>query len=438
MQIQRDAERQLEAWKDSPSRKPLVLRGVRQTGKTWLLRHFGAKAFADCAYFNFEEQPDLRQFFAASKDVRRILQNLALVHGKAIDPAKSLIFFDEIQECHEALNALKYFYENAPEYHVAAAGSLLGVSLARGSSFPVGKVDFITLYPLSFVEFLSAADPALADYVGTIESIAPLPDLFFNRLVEQFKRFFLCGGMPEAVTALLDEQDLARTQRILQNILDAYALDFSKHADHTSVTRIRFIWRSLSSQLARENKKFLYQTVKPGARAREYEDAIQWLVQTGLVHQIFRTARPALPLSAYDDLTAFKLYFCDVGLLRRQAQLDPIAIREGDRLFVEFKGALSENYILQSLVRQFEVTPRYWTSNGKAEVDFIIQRKNEIIPVEVKSSANIKGKSLTWYNQLYHPRLRIRYSLRNLTCDEGLFNIPLFLADYTEKLVQMV
>jgi predicted AAA+ superfamily ATPase len=429
---------QLRTWKTSPVRKPLILRGARQTGKTWLLHDFGEAEYKNYAYYNFEEQPELKQFFATSRDVRRIIQNLALATGKPIVAAKTLIIFDEIQECNDALNSLKYFCENAPEYHVVAAGSLLGITLSRGSSFPVGKVDFIDVHPLVFSEFLSAADPDLFSFLESIDIIDLIPDFFFSRLLEQFKRYFISGGMPEAAVALLEKQDMALTQRVLQNILDAYALDFSKHAENKMVPKIGYVWTSIPSQLARENKKFLYQTVKPGARAREYEDAVNWLVQAGLVHKIFRARKPGLPLSAYDDVTAFKLYACDVGLLRRLAQLDPVAIKEGNRLFVEFKGALSENFILQSLVRHFEIMPRYWTSEGKAEVDFIIQTENNIWPVEVKSDENVRSKSLAIYEQQHHPALRIRFSLKNLEYVDGLLNIPLFMADYTKKLITSI
>jgi uncharacterized protein len=438
MQIKRNIQHKLNEWKISTLRKPLVLKGARQVGKTWLLKDFGKNEFENFAYFNFEEQAELKQFFTTTKDVHRIVKNLSLVHGKAIEPLKTLIIFDEIQECNEALNSLKYFCENAPEYYVVCAGSLLGITLSRGMSFPVGKVDFLNLYPLSFSEFLTVAEPELFSYIESLKNIEPIPDIFSSKLVEQFKKFFICGGMPEAVKVLLEKQDVALTQIVLKNILEAYSLDFSKHTDNKTVQKIGYIWSSIPSQLARENKKFLYQTVKPGARAREYEDAILWLSQAGLVYKIFRNSKPCLPLSAYDDVTAFKLYLIDVGLLRRLSLLDPVAIIEGNRLFVEFKGALSENYILQSLVQQFEAIPRYWTSEGKAEIDFLIQYENEIIPVEVKSYENVTGKSLVFYNKQYHSPVRIRYSLKNLVFDEGLLNIPLFLSDYSKKLISMV
>ncbi|HEY4062153.1 MAG TPA: AAA family ATPase [Puia sp.] len=437
MEIKRSILKKLTAWKLAPDRKPLILQGARQVGKTWLLTHFGAAEFDNVAYFNFEAQPDLKQFFENTKDVTRIVQNLSLVHGQPLLPQKTLIIFDEIQECNDALNTLKYFCENTPEYAVASAGSLLGVAMSRGNSFPVGKVDFLHLNPVCFSEFLSAADAKLFDYLESIDRIEPLPDIFFHQLAEKLKMYFICGGMPEAVVALLEKQNMEKTQQVLQNIINAYALDFSKHAENKEIPKLNYLWSSIPSQLARDNKKFLYQAVKPGARSREYEDALLWLSHAGLVHRIFRISKPGLPLSAYDDLSAFKLYLIDVGLLRRLSFLDPIAIREGNRLFMEFKGALSENFILQHLIANFEGTPRYWTSGSQAEVDFLIQVKNDIIPIEVKSDENIRSKSLAVYNDLYQPPVRIRYSLRNLKKDNGLLNIPLFMVDYTEKLLEL-
>lgn len=437
MNIEREIHRKLVDWKNASNRKPLIVQGARQVGKTWSLKTFGEAEFENVAYFNFDEQPELKQFFTVSKDVERILQNLRLVNGKAILPNKTLIIFDEIQECNEALNSLKYFCDNAPEYAIVCAGSLLGVALSRGASFPVGKVDFLTVYPLSFSEFLLADDPSLVAYLNQLDAIAPIPDIFFNQLVEKFKLFFISGGMPEAVVALLEKQDVELTQQILKNILNAYTLDFSKHIENRDVAKVGFIWSSIPSQLARENKKFLYQSIRTGARAREYEDALLWLSQAGLIYKVFCNTKPSLPLSAYDDLSAFKIYLLDVGLLRRLSLLDPVAIKEGNRLFTEFKGALSENFVLQSLARQFETTPRYWTSGNKAEIDFLIQHENTIIPVEVKSDLSIKGRSLTLYYKEFQPEIRIRYSLRNLKQDEGLLNIPLFMADYTKKLIDL-
>ena len=437
MKIQRTILEKLTTWKNSPERKPLILKGVRQVGKTWLLKEFG-NSLSDYAYFNFEEQPDLKQFFSSTRDPRRIVENLSMVHGKAIDPDRTLIIFDEIQECNEALNSLKYFCENAPGYMIACAGSLLGVAMTGGTSFPVGKVDFLDIYPLSFSEFLAAADPALYAYTLKIDTLQPIPDLFFNQLVEKFRMYFISGGMPEAVVTLLEKKNIDLTQQVLLSILNAYMLDFSKHAENKLIPKIGYVWSSIPSQLSRENKKFLYQTVKPGARAREYEEALHWLSQAGMVYKIYRNKKPAIPHSAYVDLTAFKLYITDVGLLRRLSALDPVAIREGNRLFTEFKGALTENYILQSLIPQFEGLPRYWSSEGKAEIDFLIQYQNTILPIEVKSDANIRGKSLAQYTKQFKPQIRLRYSLQNLRLDEGLLNIPLFLADHTTKFIKII
>ena len=435
MNLKRNVLQQLSKWKDTPLRKPLILQGARQVGKTWLLKHLGNQYFKDTAYFNFERQLELKQFFQNTKDPKRIIENLSLVFGKAILPQSTLIIFDEIQECNAALNALKYFHEEAPDYAIACAGSLLGVAMSRGNSFPVGKVDFIQIYPLTFSEFLAEADSGLSDYLESIDKIEEIPDIFFNPLTEKLKMYFLSGGMPEAVVALLENRDMQKMQDVLQNILNAYALDFSKHVENKNIPKIKYIWSSLPSQLARENKKFLYQSVKNGARAREYEDALLWLIHAGLVNRISCTAKPAVPLSAYDDLTAFKIYLPDVGLLRRLSLLDTIAIVEGSRLFTEFKGALTENFILSSLLQQFEGFPRYWKSGNKAEIDFLVQYENAIIPMEVKSDENVRSKSLAFYRKKFNPQLSVRFSLRNLKQEKGLINIPLFMADYTKKLI---
>ncbi len=424
-------------WKDSGNRKPLLLKGARQVGKTWLLKNFGKTSFTYTAYFNFDEQPDLKQFFEQTKDVKRILQNLTLVHGSPIEPNNTLIVLDEIQECNHALNSLKYFCENAPEYAVAGAGSLLGITLGKESSFPVGKVDFMDVYPLTFTEFLEGFDSSLSAYLTGIAAIEPIPEIFYNQLTEKFKLYFICGGMPEAAQCLITENSPEQTEKHLKDILNAYMLDVSKHALMKDIAKIGYVWNSMPSQLARENKKFLYQTVKAGARAREYEDALTWLQQAGLIHRVTRCSKPNLPLSAYANLSAFKLYLNDVGLLRVLAKLSPAAFRENNRLFTEFKGALTENYILQSLIQQFD-TPNYWTSEGIAEVDFLIQHADTIIPIEVKSDENVRSKSLTYYHQIYKPPLRLRYSLKNLSYSDGLLNIPLFMADDTKRLIELI
>lgn len=436
MVIEREILQKLISWQKAEKRKPLILQGARQVGKTWIIKKFGAMYFENIAYFNFDEQIDLKKYFEQTKDVDRIIQFLTLANGKPIIPQKTLIIFDEIQECNAALNSLKYFNENAPEYAIICGGSLLGVALSRGASFPVGKVDFLTIYPVTFKEFLKASDEGLYDFLISKEDFEEIPAYFFNPLVEKFKLYFITGGMPEAIVEYLETKDSSKTQIVLQNILNSYQLDFSKYTDNHLVPKIIYVWNSIPSQLSKENKKFIYQVVKPGARAREYEDALLWLTNAGLVYRITCNTKPSLPLSAYDDLSAFKLYLSDVGLLRRLSALDPIAVVEGNRLFTEFKGALTENYILQSLIQQFEQTPRYWSSGNKAEIDFLIQYKNDIIPVEVKSNENIKSRSLTFYDEQYHPKLRIRFSLRNLKVDGNLINIPLFMADFTSDILR--
>ena len=431
----------LLVWKKSPYRKPLILKGVRQVGKTWILKEFGRLYYDSVAYFNFDENPEFKQFFQLTKDVNRILQNLMLVSGQKIEPDNTLIIFDEVQDCPEVINSLKYFCENAPHYHIACAGSLLGIALAKPSSFPVGKVNFMQIDPMSFTEFLLAnGDENLVHYLESVESIEPIPEAFFNPLSEKLKMYYVTGGMPESVLMWTEARDVNAMQEALSAIIEAYERDFGKHPNASEFPKISMIWKSISSQLARENKKFLYKAVKEGARAREYEDALQWLVDARLVHKVYRCTAPGLPLSAYDDLSAFKIYLVDVGLLRRLSQLAPSAFGEGNRLFTEFKGALTENYVLQTLVTQFEVEPRYWSqTNPPYEVDFLIQRENDIFPVEVKAETNTKSKSLKKYKELFadQVKLRIRFSLDNLKLDGDVLNIPLFMADHTDRLIGM-
>lgn len=429
----------LIAWKNSPYRKPLILKGVRQVGKTWILKEFGKRCYENTAYFNFDENEEYKQFFETSKDVNRILQNLMFASGQSIKPEKTLIIFDEVQDCPKVINSMKYFCENAPEYHIACAGSLLGIALAKPSSFPVGKVNFMQIDPMTFTEFLTAnGDENLVKYMESIERIEPLPDAFFNPLYEKLKMYYVTGGMPESVLMWTQARDVSAMQNTLSDIIDAYERDFAKHPDVSEFPKISMIWKSIPSQLARENKKFLYKVVKEGARAREYENALQWLVDARLVHKIYRSSTPGLPMSAYDDLSAFKIYLADVGVLRRLAQLAPTAFTEGNRLFTEFKGSLTENFVLQTLLTQFEVTPRYWAQNNPPyEVDFLIQRENEIFPVEVKAEGNIRSKSLKKFKELFPDKvkLRVRFSLDNLKLDEDVLNIPLFMADYTDRLL---
>ncbi|MDO4294615.1 MAG: ATP-binding protein [bacterium] len=431
--------KQLVNWKNSPYRKPLIVKGVRQVGKTWILKEFGRRYYKNVAYFNFDENEEYKQFFETTKDVNRILQNLRFASGQKISPEDTLIVFDEVQDSPRVINSMKYFCENASEYHIACAGSLLGIALAKPSSFPVGKVNFLQIDPMTFTEFLMAnGDENLVSYLDSIDVIEPMPDAFLNPLYEKLKMYYVTGGMPEAVKMWTEARDIAATQEVLANIVDAYERDFAKHPSVSEFPKISMVWKSIPSQLARENKKFIYKVVKEGARAREYEDALQWLVDARLVHKIYRSTAPRLPVSAYDDLSAFKIYLVDVGLLRRLALLAPTAFAEGNRLFTEFKGALTENYVLQTLLTQFESTPRYWSqSNPPYEVDFLIQRENDIFPVEVKAETNTKSKSLKKFKEVFGDdvSLRIRFSLDNLRKDDDMLNIPLFLADHTERLI---
>ena len=426
-------------WKLSPHRKPLIVKGVRQVGKTWALKEFGKRHYENTVYVNFDEHPEYKQFFELTKDVKRLLQNLMMATGQTIEAEKTLLIFDEVQDCPSVINSLKYFYENAPQYHVVCAGSLLGIALAKPSSFPVGKVNFLQMDPMTFSEFLVAnGDETLVRYMQALETIGPIPEAFFNPLYEKLKMYYITGGMPEAVLMWTQYRDISSVQSTLSDIVGAYERDFAKHPNISEFPKISMIWKSTPSQLAKENKKFLYKVVKEGARAREYEDALLWLVDARLVHKVYRNSAPKLPISAYDDLSAFKIYLVDVGLLRRLSQLAPTAFAEGNRLFTEFKGALTENYVLQTLVTQFEVAPRYWSqSNPPYEVDFLIQRDNDIFPIEVKSEANVESKSLRKYKELFpnEVKLRIRFSLNNLKLDGDVLNIPLFLADQTDRLI---
>lgn len=424
-------------WKNSRRRKPLVLLGARQVGKTWLLEEFG-RSFPDgFIKINFEKQPEYHQFFKTTKDVNRIIQNISIAEGRPVTK-DTLIIFDEIQECGEALNTLKYFYEDAPEYYVASAGSLLGLMLSKG--FPVGKVDFLHLGPMSFEEFLEAnGDANLVQYMRSIDAVENVPDIFAGPLTEKLKMYFIIGGMPEVVKVWTEERDIGEVDRVQSEILEAYEYDFAKHANPTDVPKIRLIWRSLPSQLARENKKFLYSAVKTGARAREYEDALNWLVNANIVPKVFRITKPGIPLSAYEDMDAFKIFMVDVGLLRKHASLPASAFAEGNRLFEEFKGAFSENYVLESMKNIPGAAVYYW-SETPYEVDFIIQVENEIIPVEVKAGKNIKAASIKNYANEYssQTKLCVRFSLRNLSYDGNFLNVPLYLADELEKLIRIV
>ena len=425
---------ELLKWKESKYRKPLILKGARQIGKTYILKKFGEENYEGVAYFNFDHDEDLQNIFVNTKSPKRILEQLSFIYGKAILPEKTLIIFDEIQECPNALNSLKYFQEEANEYHIACAGSLLGIRLSH-TSFPVGKVDFLNMYPMTFSEFLIADNcENLVEYMKSIKTIEKIPEIFFNQLEEKLKAYFIIGGMPEAVNVWVNEKNIELVNHVQENILRAYESDFSKHTQNSEANKISLIWNSIPSQLAKENKKFLYQVIKEGARAREYENALNWLNDANLIYKIYNITKPDFPLKAYHDLSSFKIYMNDVGLLRRMANLDSKIVIEGDRLFEEFKGAFTENYILTMLNYVFDEVPNYYTFD-RNEIDFVIQYKNKIIPIEVKSNKSTKNISLSKYNQKYDNKISIKFSMNNLNKDEKVLNIPLFLTEYIKNLM---
>lgn len=421
-------------WKNSKYRKPLIIKGARQVGKTYIIKEFGKENYEGVAYFNFDHDKDLYNLFEKTKNPKRILEQLSFIYGKAILPEKTLIFFDEIQECPNALNSLKYFQEEANEYHIICAGSLLGIRLSH-TSFPVGKVEFINLYPMSFTEFLIADNCSnLVDFMNSVNSIEKIPDIFFNMLEEKLKAYFIIGGMPEAVNSWVNEKDIERVNKIQDNILKSYESDFAKHTTDSEANKISLIWNGIPSQLAKENKKFLYQTIKDGARAREYEGALNWLNDANLIYKAYNVSKPDLPLKAYNDLSAFKIYMNDVGLLRRMANLDSKIVVQGEKLFEEFKGALTENYVLNMLNIVYDNVPNYFTFD-RNEIDFVIQEKNTIIPIEVKSGKSTNNQSLTKYNEKFSTELAVRVSLNNLTKDGKILNIPLFMIEYINKFI---
>ena len=432
----RNIMEELIKWKQNKERKPLILRGARQVGKTYIIKQFGKENYDGVAYFNFDHDIALQNMFENTKDPKSILEQLAFVYGKEIVPEKTLIVFDEIQECPNALNALKYFKEEANEYHIISAGSLLGIRLSH-TSFPVGKVEFLNMYPMTFTEFLKADGQSnLVDYMNSIQDINNIPDIFFNKLEEKLKSYFIIGGMPEVIQSWITYKDMERVNKIQEDILQSYESDFSKHTTSIEANRISIIWNSIPSQIARENKKFLYQAAKNGARAREYEDAVNWLKDANVVNKIYNVTKPNMPLIAYNDLSSFKLYLNDVGLLRKKTNLSSRVIIEGDKLFQEFKGALTENYVLQTLVAN-GLEPYYYTFDNRYEIDFIMQYQNEIIPIEVKAGKSLNNTSLKVYNETHKPNIRIRFSMNNLNKDDNLINIPLFMAEYVKKFIEM-
>ena len=420
-------------WKNSSSRKPLILKGARQVGKTYILKEFGNENYDDVAYFNFDHDEGLASLFLNTKDPKRIIEQLILASGKKIEPGKTLIIFDEIQECPNALNSLKYFCEETPEYHIACAGSLLGIRLSR-TSFPVGKVDFLNLYPMSFSEFLIANDcENLVLFMNQIKKIEEIPKIFEDQLIEKLKTYYIIGGMPEAVYSWTTEHDIAKVNYIQSNILASYESDFSKHTTNSESNKISLIWNGVPSQLAKENKKFLYQTLKEGARAREYEGALNWLNDANLIYKCYNVTKCDFPLKAYHDLSSFKIYMNDVGLLRRMSNLDSSIILEGNKLFEEFKGAFTENYVMNVLTNILDEVPSYFTFD-RNEIDFVIQNKNKIIPIEVKSNKSTNNNSLTKFNNKYENEISFRFSLNNLTKDGKVINIPLYLIEYINNI----
>ena len=424
----RKAMEELIQWKNSAYRKPLVIRGARQVGKTWLMEEFGRTAYENMVYINFDSNRRLEALFDSDLQVDRLLMGLELYAGKKIDPLNTLLVFDEIQEVPKALASLKYFYENAPEYHIVCAGSLLGVALHQGTSFPVGKVDFLDLYPLSFEEFLMAMGK---------ESFAQLlargdfgmATTFKQEYIDLLKQYYFIGGMPEAVLRFSETRDFNEARRVQEQILTAYEQDFSKHAPPEIVPRIRMLWNSIPSQLARENKKFIYGLVKEGARAREYEIALLWLCDCGLVHKVHRVTAPQIPLKSYADLTAFKLFVVDVGLLGCMAGLRQQILLDGNALFKEFKGALSEQYVLQQLKTQRSLGVYYWKNErNTSEIDFLVSDGTQVVPLEVKAEVNLKARSLRAYRDRFLPGLAVRAAMTDYKLDDRLLNLPLYAA----------
>lgn len=426
--MKRDIYKALEAWKHSARRKPLVLNGARQVGKTHALKHFGATAFTNMVYLNFEKDAKIADYFEGTLDPRQIIKFLSIHSGELIEAGKTLLVFDEVQECPRALNSLKYFYEEANEYHIVAAGSLLGVKIAQEEGFPVGKVNFLHLYPLSFFEFLSATNnEQLRSFLEEYKKYEPLPLPFHEKLTLLLRYYFFIGGMPEAVAQYIKDDNFLHVREVQMEILNAYERDFAKHAPPNEVMKISTVWNQIHRQLAKENKKFVFSLIRKSARGRDYEVAIQWLVDAGLLHKSHLVETPKFLLSAYAESDAFKIFLLDIGLLGAQSGLSQQVLIEGNRLFTEFKGALTENYIAQELIASRESKLYYWTSAGTAEVDFLLETDHEIVPLEVKAGESQKKKSLLVYGEKYKPAHLLRASLMNLKADGQIVNYPLYL-----------
>lgn len=438
MEIKRDIMETFLRWKESPRRKPMLLLGARQIGKTWAVERFGEERYKHFVKFDLDRSPEVIDAFRISKEPDRIIKELQAYSDAPLLPGETLIFLDEIQESEEAFNSLKYFYEDAPQYHIIAAGSLLGVAVKRKHmKVPVGQVNRIDMYPATFREFLRMADPSTFEYVEGITSPEHLPTVIFNKLASEYRRYQICGGMPEAASLMLDGAGMAEVDAALQDILALDEVDFSKYAEPAEVTRIRAVWHSLPAQLSKENRKFIYKVIRTGARAKDYESALSWLADAGLVYQIFNVTKPGIPLSGYEDRKAFKLYACDCGLLRRLAGVKADVIQNRNAGYTEFKGAMAENAVLQALLPQIGPDkPFYWTSEGRAEIEFLIDVANEVIPVEVKAEDNTNGRSLSIYTQKYSPARRIRISMNNLQENGSLYSIPNPLADWAIRFAE--
>ncbi len=425
----RIAIEKLYKWKESKRHKPLIIQGARQVGKTWIMKEFGRKAYADAVYINFDSNSQMADLFASDLNVDRLIMGLELYVGRKIDPLNTLLIFDEVQEVPRALSSLKYFYEDAPQYHIVCAGSLLGVALHEGTSFPVGKVDFLNLYPLSFKEFLMAAAGERFARLLDIQDYAMITS-FKQTYIDTLKQYYFVGGMPEAVQCFLEEKNFNTVREIQKRILTAYEQDFSKHAPAEIVPKIRMIWNSIPSQLAKENKKFIYGLVRQGGRAKEYEGALMWLCDCGLVHRISRVNAAGIPLKAYEDLKAFKLFTVDVGLLSCMTGLRQRTLLEGSGLFTEFKGALTEQYVCQQFKTLDNIGLYYYTNDrGSCEVDFIIDTGEQIVPVEVKAEVNLKAKSLKTYCEKFRPEISVRTSMADYRKEDWLLNLPLYLVE---------
>ena len=418
---------ELIKWKNNKDRKPLILKGIRQCGKTYLLKEFGEKYYTDIAYFNFEGNESLQDRFERDLDCSRIIEELSILRGKPIKKEETLIIFDEIQFCNKALSSLKYFCENMPGYHIVSAGSLLGIALSKPLPFPVGKVDFLTLYPMSFYEFLLAnGEDMLCEYLLNLPNNEVVSPLFTDKLENYLRSYYITGGMPEVVDKWIKTKDIFLIEDIQKKILDSYELDFAKHAPIKDYPKLSLIWKSIPNQLARENNKFMYSNVKKGLRGKDLEDALQWLISAGLVYRVSRIEKPFIPLEAHADQGYFKLYMPDIGLLRKVAGLPAGAILEKNNLFTEFKGALTENYVLCELIKINNGNIYYWKSQNIAEVDFVIGFGTKIIPLEVKSERNTKSRSLTEYRKRYNPEISLLISMNNIS-GEKIKNIPLYL-----------